>query len=282
MLWLKGVSVFMIHRRRKIGKAITYLGMYYSSGRYSEKRTLDTLRISITAVFTALVCASTIVLSIYLPATRGYFNIGETMIYITALIFGPYVGAFAGGVGSMLADILLGYGYYAPATLVIKACEGAIVGSLSRRVFASKNAVYWKAFTTIIGIVVGVILCLVGLTYYTGKTELYLGIPPPENPSIILNVSPVFWYGLGLAVTVLIALTGFLFEPEFGWTVVSILAGGLEMVSGYFLYEYFVLIGPGAVAEVPINIGQMVVGLVVAVPVVKVVWRYLPDLRRIT
>jgi len=248
----------------------------------SEKRTLSALQISIAAVFTALVCASTMVLSIYLPATRGYFNIGETMIYITALIFGPYVGAFAGGVGSMLADIFLGYGHYAPATLMIKACEGAIVGSLSRKVFASKNAAYWKVFTLIVGVIIGAILCLVGLTYYTGETELYLGIPPPENPSVIINVSPVFWYGLGSAVAVLIALTGFLFEPEFGWTVVSILAGGLEMVLGYFLYEYFVLIGPGAIAEVPINIGQMTVGLIVAVPVVKVVWRYLPDLRRIT
>lgn len=247
----------------------------------SEKSIPNTLRVSVAAVFTALVCASTMVLSIYLPATRGYFNIGETMIYITALIFGPYVGAFAGGVGSMLADIFLGYGHYAPATLVIKACEGAIVGFLGRRVFASKNAVYWKTFTMVVGIIVGAILCLVGLTYYTGETELYLGIPPPENPSIVLNVSPVFWYGLGLAVAVLIALTGFLFEPEFGWTVVSILIGGSEMVLGYFLYEYFVLVGPGAIAEVPINIGQMTVGLVVAVPVVKMVWRYLPDLRRI-
>ena len=75
-------------------------------------------------------------------------------------------------------------------------------------------------------------------------------------------------------------MTGFIFEPDFGWLVLSVFAGGLEMVFGYFLYEFFVLVGPGAIAEVPVNIGQMSIGLIVAIPVVRVVWRYLPDLRR--
>ena len=113
-----------------------------------------------------------------------------------------------------------------------------------------------------------------------GEVELYLGIPPPESPSLILNVVPEFWIGLGVIVAVLIAMTGFIFEPDFGWLVLSVFAGGLEMVFGYFLYEFFVLVGPGAIAEVPVNIGQMSIGLIVAIPVVRVVWRYLPDLRR--
>lgn len=246
----------------------------------SGKRLSNPLRISTAAVFTALVCASTMVFSIYVPTTRGYFNIGETMVYITALLFGPFVGGFAGGVGSMLADIFLGYTYYAPATLVIKACEGVIVGFLSRKAFSSGAKSHWKVFTMVMGFLVGVALGSVGSTYYTGQIELYLGIPPPETPSLILNIPPEFWYVLGMMVAILIALTGFTFEPSFGWMIVSILAGGLEMVTGYFLYQFFVLIGPGAVVEIPVNIGQMIIGLIVAVPVVRVVWRYLPDLRR--
>ena len=77
-----------------------------------------------TIVFTSLVCVATMAFSVYVPHTRGFFNIGETIIYTTALLFGPFIGAFAGGVGSMVADIFLGYPYYAPATLIIKACEG--------------------------------------------------------------------------------------------------------------------------------------------------------------
>lgn len=82
------------------------------------------LRLALAAVCTSLVCVATIIFSIYVPSTEGFFNVGETMIYITALFLGPAIGAFAGGAGAGLADLLLGYWYYAPATLVIKACEG--------------------------------------------------------------------------------------------------------------------------------------------------------------
>jgi uncharacterized membrane protein len=51
------------------------------------------------------------------------------------------------------------------------------------------------------------------------------------------------------------------------------------MVTGYFLYEQLFL-GVFALAEVPVNIGQMTIGLVVAIPVVKVVRRALPQLKR--
>ena len=34
------------------------------------------------------------------------------MVYLTAMVFGPYIGAIAGGLGGMLADIL-GYGSFA-------------------------------------------------------------------------------------------------------------------------------------------------------------------------
>ena len=92
-----------------------------------------TIQLAILAVFTSLVCAATMIFSIYVPATRGFFNIGETMVYITALLFGPLIGSFAGGFGSMFADILLGYSQFAPGTLIIKACEGGIVGLLGQK-----------------------------------------------------------------------------------------------------------------------------------------------------
>ena len=60
--------------------------------------------------------------------------------------------------------------------------------------------------------------------------------------------------------------------------MISTVFGGLVMVAGYFLYEQLFL-GVFALAEIPINIGQMTVGLIVAAPVVKVVRRSLPRLR---
>ena len=47
----------------------------------------------VTAIFTALVCVVTIMFSAYVPATEGFFNIGESMVFLSALLFGPYVGS---------------------------------------------------------------------------------------------------------------------------------------------------------------------------------------------
>ncbi|MEM1891572.1 MAG: ECF transporter S component, partial [Nitrososphaerota archaeon] len=123
------------------------------------------------AVFTSLVAVATMVLSIYVPATRGYFNLGETMIYFTALTMGPGIAAFAGGVGSMLADLALGYYYYAPATLLIKAAEGALVGYLIKKV-PKKGG--WQLAVASYTLVAGyfVLILLIGITLFVGEVEV--------------------------------------------------------------------------------------------------------------
>src|SRR5467141_2513531 len=89
--------------------------------------------ITVTAVFTALVFLSTYVFQIPIPATQGYFNLGDIMIFITALTFGRTVGGFAGGIGSALSDAFAGFGTFAPFTLIIKGLEGYAAGLISRR-----------------------------------------------------------------------------------------------------------------------------------------------------
>ncbi len=248
-----------------------------SETKYSKSAT-STIRISLTAIFTALVFIATVIFSVNVPQTRGFFNIGETMVYTSALLLGPVLGAFSGGVGSMLADLFLGYSQYAPATLVIKACEGAIVGMLGRKRLASWSGLQWKFFTFASGLIAGVLLGIIGSLYYSGSVDLYLGFPAPANPTLSLFVPPEFWYGLGAIVVLLISLMGFVFEPEFGWFVFAVFIGGLEMVAGYFLYQQLFL-GVLAVAEIPVNIGQMTIGLIVSIPVVRAVRRSLPFLK---
>ena len=161
------------------------------------------------AIFAALVFVVTSQIPpIPIPATSGYFNIGETTIYIAALIFGPLVGALAGGIGSALSDAFLGFGLFAPGTFLIKGGEGLIVGFLN---------------TTLRKRISNLTVC----------------------------------------------------------ATISVLVGGLEMVAGYFLYEQFVIGYPFAVAlaEVPFNIVQMLIGLIVAVPVMHAVFRVIPQLK---
>jgi len=244
-----------------------------------QKKAISPFDLAIAAVFTALVCVITIIFSIYVPATRGFFNIGESMVFLSALLFGPFVGAFAGGIGSMLADLLLGYPHYAPATLVIKACEGAIVGALKKKNPKFSSTLNWKFFTLILGVAAGFLLGWVGTAYYSGEVELTLG-----TGSFMLYVPVEFWLFLGIITAFAIAALGFLADPEFGWTVFSVITGGFIMVLGYFIYQQFFL-GPlfnieaVAIAEIPVNIGQMMVGATLALPIAKIVWRALPYLK---
>ena len=172
-----------------------------------EKNGIKTpLQLALAAVFAALVCVATLAIVISIPATSGYFNLGETVIYIAALLFGPLVGAVAGG-GASIADMLVA-AQFAPGTLVIKGFEGAIVGILNKKL-------------------------------------------QKITRSLTLSAA------------------------------VSIIIGGLEMITGYFIYEQLVLGYPFAVAlvEVPFNIVQMLVGLVVAIPVIHVILRVFPQLK---
>src|SRR5437773_115884 len=91
-----------------------------------------TITITITAVFTALVFLSTYLFQIPIPSTQGYFNLGDIMIFISALTFGPTIGGFSGGIGSSLSDAL-GFGTFAPFTLVIKGLEGYLIKSTRSR-----------------------------------------------------------------------------------------------------------------------------------------------------
>jgi uncharacterized membrane protein len=84
-------------------------------------------------VMAALVGVATFLVQIPIPATKGYLNFGDIMIFVSALTFGPIVGGFAGGVGSAISDIAGGYAYFAPFTLVIKGFEGIIAGLISSR-----------------------------------------------------------------------------------------------------------------------------------------------------
>lgn len=138
------------------------------------------LSAALSGIMAALVFVTTMMIRIPIPATQGYINIGDSMIFVSALLFGPVVGGFAGGVGSALAD-LVGFPSFIFYTLVIKGIEGLIVGSLTTR----KNS--WRDIMVVI---------LGGIEMITGYfiVEAYL-------------------YGVGAA---LVELPGNVFQASFG------------------------------------------------------------------
>lgn len=87
----------------------------------------------LTALLIALVTVTTMVVNIPLPGVKGYVNIGDTVVLLAGLLFGPGVGAIAGAIGSALADLFLGYAFWAPLTFLIKGLEGFLAGWLILR-----------------------------------------------------------------------------------------------------------------------------------------------------
>ena len=58
---------------------------------------------------------------------------GRLLRAAVRLAAGPWYGFAAGGIGSMLADIFLGYAHYAPGTLVIKGVMALVAALMYER-----------------------------------------------------------------------------------------------------------------------------------------------------
>lgn len=116
---------------------------------------MKTKEITLTALLIALTAAATLAIRIPVPATQGYINLGDSMVYISALLFGPITGLLAGGIGSALADVLGGYSQFAPYTLVIKGLEGIIVGLLAWRLTKGPTPTVGGVAAAIAAIVAG-------------------------------------------------------------------------------------------------------------------------------
>lgn len=155
------------------------------------------VRMSLWPIMAALVCVATLAFRIPNPM-GGYFNIGDVMVFVSALTFGPMVGGIAGGIGSSLAD-LIGFPVFAFPTLIIKGMEGLLAGLITDRKSIFRDA---------------------------------------------------------LAVTV----------------------AGVEMIAGYLITEIYLWGMEAALLEVPTNIGQVVIGGLLGIPVSLILRKRLPQI----
>ena len=119
----------------------------------------------------ALVCMATMVIQIPIPMTEGYVNIGDSIIFVTSILFGPISGMIAGGFGSALADILTGYSHWALFTLLIKGFEGYIVGIIVRE---NTNLIK-NILATSLGVIIMVSGYLLAGTFLQGSFIVALG-----------------------------------------------------------------------------------------------------------
>lgn len=151
-------------------------------------------KITLTSVMAALTCVATMLIRIPTP-TKGYVNLGDCMVNISAWLLGSLYGGAAAGFGSAAADLLDGYVVYAPATLIIK----AFMAVVSFIVFDLTAKKLHSVPARIIAASVAEILMVLG--YFVFETMIYgsavtasLGIIGNIFQGIMGAVSSVLFY----------------------------------------------------------------------------------------
>ena len=115
-------------------------------------------KLVLAALMAALTYVATSIVQIPSPM-QGYVNLGDCIVLLSGWILGPWWGAAAGGIGSMLVDLLGGYGHYAPGCM-------ALVAALIVKAMKESKASY------VISAVVSEVIMVLG---YFGYASLLLG-----------------------------------------------------------------------------------------------------------
>ncbi|NLB23561.1 MAG: ECF transporter S component [Clostridium sp.] len=128
----------------------------------------------------ALIFVATYLLKIVLPI--GYIHIGDGMILAGAVLLGPAVWLPA-AIGSMLADIMLGFSAYALPTFLIKGIVGFSAGYLLKRT---------NRLVGVVGVFIAVEIIMVG-GYFLTETIMYgfYGAIPQIVSNLIQGASGV-------------------------------------------------------------------------------------------
>jgi len=152
---------------------------------------LDSRNLAAMAIMGALTTVVTMFALPFAP-TGGFFNLGDAIVMTTAIVFGPIVGGVAGGLGSALADLLLGYSAFAPFTFIIKGFEGFIIGMIAGG--KGKPSLVKLAIAWVIGGIV-----IVGGYWFAEAFVMGLGIPA-ANAEIIINIPQAIGSVIGIPI----------------------------------------------------------------------------------
>lgn len=133
------------------------------SSQIYEEHKFETKDFVLCGILMALTTVMTMIVQIPVVGAHGYVNMGDTVVLFSGLYLGKKHGALIGGVGSAMADLISGYGVYAPLTFVTKGLEGFICGLIAEKVPGKKGET--------IAAVVGGIIMVSG--YFVGEIFMF-------------------------------------------------------------------------------------------------------------
>lgn len=231
---------------------------------------------------TALVFVSTAIIpQIPIPFTEGYIHTGDSMIFVTSIFLGWKYGVFAGGIGSAMADLFLGYAHWALPTLIIKSIMGAIVGLMAQEV----KDVKLKKIRNFVAYFFGIVW--IGLTAYFNKilsniegTKVdnslieELGVSGMQELLTLINKVQMSLLIVLAIIPIIILIISILLRKKdkdlFSMSsLMGITLAGLWMVIGYYIFGGIIkgnMIVP--IFSVPLNVAQFIVGAVIAFPII--------------
>jgi uncharacterized membrane protein len=146
-------------------------------------------RIAAFAVLIAVTAVFTYVIRIPIAPTRGYINFGDVAIFFTAFTFGPITALVSGGVGTAIADIIAGYGQWAPFSFLAHGLQGLVIGLIALKMRSSRGR---PSITGILLAAVAGTVVMGGIYFITGGIMVGFPAAATEIPGNILqNVAGV-------------------------------------------------------------------------------------------
>ncbi|SKC79759.1 ECF transporter S component [Maledivibacter halophilus] len=156
----------------------------------------STKDLTIAGLLTALVAVATIAVTVPIPATGGYLNLGDSIIFLAAIIFGWKYGLVAGGLGAALADLLVAPAYALP-TLIVKGLMGFIVGKIADK--KNKNLFNYR---NIAAIIIGSVWMALG--YYIAQAIMIGNFKTPlveVGPNVLQGfIGAIIFFPIAIAI----------------------------------------------------------------------------------
>lgn len=226
-------------------------------------------KIILTGLMTALVFLSTSIIKI--PTINGYIHFGDGFVFLSALILGPFYGAFASGVGSMLSDIFSAYAQWALPTLIIKSSMAIIMGLVVRN-RTKKEFIISSVITVTVWTVFFLVIksALAKAVSFSADTLASAVGDTPEN---VINSAAGIQRKLTLAIASVLILTFALIlylakkhniNRAGAGIAVGMMSSGAVMVIGYYFADFILYGNPiSPVFSVPMNLIQFITGIVI-------------------
>ena len=145
---------------------------------------------TLTALFAALIYLLTAYL--HIPSANGYTHIGDAFIYLAGALLPPGYAAAAGAIGAALADLLTGYAFWAPGSIIIKTLTALFFTSTASKILCTRN---------LVALIPSFVLCVGGYYLYEALLIQNFVSPLAGIPGYCIQVlaSAVVYLLLGAA-----------------------------------------------------------------------------------